>query len=143
MVGSLNYWDKTIDGQVSTCIAPRQGGSSVKVFNYITAIEHGFGPDSNVVDVKTAFGRGQRLSPLVQMEVINIYNGPVTLREAVSSSRNVPAVKLLQRVGVESIAVDIALGYAALANDGFSVGEPVPLQDRQLGMRGYEPVCVL
>lgn len=173
MVGSLNYWDKTIDGQINTCIAPRQGGSSVKVFNYLTAFEQGYVPDTVVNDVQTAFSQGPGRPPYIPKEFTNTYNGPVTLRDALGSSLNVPAVKLLEQIGSHSLsrtahamgvtslnhpdqygltltlgasnvtAVDMAFAYSVLANDGSMVGEPVPLKDRQLGQRPYEPVCVL
>ena len=44
-VGSLDYWDTKIDGQVNVAISPRQPGSSVKVFNYLTAYERGYVPE--------------------------------------------------------------------------------------------------
>src|SRR5262249_51730777 len=65
MVGSLDYWDKSIDGQVNVAVSPRQPGSSVKVYTYVTAYERGFVPDSMVWDVKTQFSRLPGLSPYV------------------------------------------------------------------------------
>jgi 1A family penicillin-binding protein len=173
MVGSLDYWDKSIDGQVNVCTSLRQPGSSVKPFNYVTAFEKGFVPDSTVYDVKTAFDRGPGLSPYVPNNFDFQFHGPVTLREALGSSLNIPAVKLLQRVGVHAMAdtahamgitsmtnpdrygltltlgasdvkpLDMAFAYSVFANDGYMVGEQVPLQDRALGMRQYEPVAIL
>lgn len=58
MVGSLDYWDTKIDGQVNVATSPRQPGSSVKPFTYVTAYEHGFVPSSIVYDVPTDFSRG-------------------------------------------------------------------------------------
>ncbi|MGH2458184.1 MAG: transglycosylase domain-containing protein [Chloroflexota bacterium] len=173
MVGSLDYWDKSIDGQVNVCTSPRQPGSSIKVFNYVTAYEMGYVPDSIVYDVKSAFDRGPGLSPYVPNNFDFQFHGPVMLREALGSSLNIPAVKLLQRVGVDRMAdtahamgitsmtdpdrygltltlgdaavtpLDMAFAYAAFANDGYMVGEPVPLQDRVLGMRHDQPVAIL
>ncbi len=173
MTGSLDYWDNNIDGQVNVCTSLRQPGSSVKPFNYVTAFERGFVPSSIVYDVKTAFDRGPGLSPYVPNNFDYQFHGPVTLREALASSLNIPAVKLLQRVGVHAMAdtahamgitsmtnpdrygltltlgaadvepLDMAFAYSVFANDGYMVGEPVPLQDRALGMRRYEPVAIL
>ncbi|HVC32929.1 MAG TPA: transglycosylase domain-containing protein [Chloroflexota bacterium] len=173
MVGSLDYFDTSIQGQVNVCTSPRQPGSSVKVFNYVTAYERGFVPDSIVYDVKTAFDRGPGLSPYVPLNFDFQFHGPVMLREALGSSLNIAAVKLLQRVGVHAMddtahamgittmtdpdrygltltlgaadvtPLDMAFAYSAFANDGSMVGEPVPLQDRVLGMRRYEPVAIL
>jgi membrane peptidoglycan carboxypeptidase len=173
MVGSPDYWDASINGQVNTCTSPRQGGSSVKPFNYLAAFERGFVPSSLVNDSRTEFPVGPGLPTFVPSEFTNTYNGTVTLREALGSSLNVPAVKLLQYVGDQEMAdtahamgvttmtdpyrygltltlgasdvtaIDMAFAYSVLANGGQMVGEPVPLQDRQLGMRQYEPVAVL
>lgn len=173
MMGSLDYWDASIDGQVNVCDSPRQPGSSVKPFNYVTAYERGFVPSSVVYDVKTEFPRGPGLSPYVPLNFDYVFHGPVMLREAIASSLNIPAVKLLQRVGVHDMddtahalgittmtdpdrygltltlgaadvkPIDMAFAYATFANGGAMIGQPVPLQDRELGMRRYEPVSIL
>lgn len=173
MMGSLDYWDAQIQGQVNVCDSERQPGSSVKPFNYVTAYARGFVPSSIVYDVKTEFPRGPGLSPYVPLNFDYVFHGPVMLREAIASSLNIPAVKLLQRVGVHDMddtahalgittmtdpdrygltltlgaadvkPIDMAFAYATFANGGMMVGQPVPLQDRQLGMRRYEPVSIL
>ncbi len=173
MVGSLDYWDPSIDGQVNVATSPRQPGSSVKPFTYVTAYERGFVPASIVYDVKTNFDRGPGLSPYTPFNFDFQFHGPVMLREALASSLNVPAVKLLQRIGVHDMAdtahalgitsfadpdrygltltlgaadvkpLDMAFAYATFANGGAMVGEPVPLPERALGMRRYEPVSIL
>jgi len=173
MVGSPNYQDASISGQVNTCTSPRQPGSSVKPFTYVTAFERGFVPSTIVDDSKTAFSRGPGLSPYIPTEFTGEYHGVVTLREGLGSSLNVPAVKLVQAVGVHSMddtahamgvtsmnnpdqygltltlgaadvtALDMAYAYSVFANEGQMVGEPVELQDRVLGQRQYEPVAVL
>ena len=173
MVGSLDYWNASIDGQVNVATSGRQPGSSIKVFNYVTAFERGFVPDSIVYDVKTAFDRGPGLSPYVPNNFDFQFHGPVTVREALASSLNIPAIKVLQRVGVHSMAdtahtlgittmtdpdrygltltlgtadvtpLDLTYAYSVFANGGSMVGEAVPLQDRELGMRQREPVSIL
>lgn len=173
MLGSLDYWDSSIDGQVNVCTSLRQPGSSVKPFNYVTAYEDGYVPDSIVYDVKTEFNRGPGLPPYVPNNFDFQFHGPVELRDALGSSLNIPALKLLERVGVQNMAntahamgittmtdpdrygitltlgdsgvkaLDMAFAYSAFANDGYMIGEPVPLQDRALGMRKYEPVAIL
>lgn len=173
MVGSLDYWDTKIDGQVNVATSPRQPGSSVKPFTYVTAYEQGFVPSSIVYDVPTDFSRGPGLSPFSPTNFDLQFHGPVMLREALASSLNIPAVKLIQRVGVHSMVdtahamgitsftdpdrygltmtlgaadvtpLDLTFAYSVLANDGYMEGEPVPLQDRALGMRSREPVAIL
>lgn len=173
MVGSLDYWDNNIDGQVNVATSYRQPGSSVKPFTYATAYARGFVPASTVYDVKTDFYRGPGLSPYSPFNFDLQFHGPVLLREALASSLNIPAVKLLQRVGIHEMddtahslgittmnepdrygltltlgaadvsPLDMAFAYSAFANDGLMVGEPVPLRDRVLNQRRYEPVSIL
>jgi penicillin-binding protein 1C len=173
MVGSLDYWDTSIDGQVNVATSQRQPGSSIKPFTYVTAYSRGFVPDSTVDDVRTDFDRGPGLSPYVPLNFDLQFHGTVMLREAIASSLNIPAVKLLRRIGIHDMVdtahmmgitsmtdpdrygltmtlgaadvspLDLAFAYAGFANGGKMVGEPVPLQDRELGMRRYEPVAIL
>jgi 1A family penicillin-binding protein len=173
MVGSLDYWDTSIDGQVNVATSYRQPGSSVKPFTYVTAYEQGFVPDSMVWDVKTDFFRGPGLSAYEPLNFDLQFHGPVMLREALASSLNIPAVKLLQRIGIHEMddtahamgistmndpdrygltltlgaadvsPLDMAFAYSAFANDGNMVGEEVPLADRALNQRKYEPVSIL
>ena len=56
MVGSLDYFDDSIDGQVNVALASRQPGSSFKPYTYLTAFESGASaPASMVMDVRTVF----------------------------------------------------------------------------------------
>jgi membrane peptidoglycan carboxypeptidase len=173
MVGSLDYWDRSIDGQVNVAISPRQPGSSVKAYTYLTAYERGYVPDATVWDVKTTFSRGPGLSLYVPNNFDLQFHDQVMLREAIASSLNIPALKLIQRIGVHDMVdtahalgittftdpdrygititlgaadakpLDMAYAYSVFANGGKMVGEPVPIKDRNLGMRQYEPVAIL
>ncbi len=81
--------------------AMRQVGSSFKPYLYATAIEKGFGPFDTVVDAPlTTVSGGQSYSPQNYDEK---YEGTITLRRALAGSRNVPAVKLAERVGISSV----------------------------------------
>jgi membrane carboxypeptidase/penicillin-binding protein PbpC len=55
MVGSQDFGDETIDGQVNVAIMPRQPGSSIKPVVYSAAFEKGFTPDTILYDVDTVF----------------------------------------------------------------------------------------
>ena len=105
MVGSRNYFDEEIDGKYNIATAKRQPGSSFKPFIYVTAMMKGFTPNSVLFDTKTEFqttcnpqgraisgGQGDCYSP---SNYDDVYKGPVTLRQALGESRNIPAVKLL------------------------------------------------
>ncbi len=105
MVGSRDYFDKEIDGKFNIALAKRQPGSSFKPFIYATAFAKGFTPNSVLFDVPTEFqstcdpyGRaktGPQENCYSPSNYDNAYIGPVSLRNALAQSRNVPAVQLL------------------------------------------------
>lgn len=105
MVGSRNYFDENIDGKYNIATAKRQPGSSFKPFIYVTAMMKGFTPDSVLFDVPTEFQTtcspqgsatsGSQAECYKPVNYDDVYKGPVTLRQALGESRNVPAVKLL------------------------------------------------
>lgn len=111
-VGSVDYYDTTdpkVQGQFDVAgIGVRQPGSSFKLFNYLTALKKGATAATVVVDARTDFtGRATGvLSPQTCgycPENADLqYHGPVTMRQAIRESRNVPAVKFLQEYsGIE------------------------------------------
>ncbi len=103
MVGSLDYFDKSIDGQVNVALAPRQPGSSFKPYTYLTAFESGkFAPASMVLDVRTVFPDPGN-PPYTPENYDRKYHGPQTLRQALQRSYNIPAVWLMQQVGVANV----------------------------------------
>lgn len=59
MVGSLNYNNEEIDGQVNVATSNRQPGSSFKPYVYLTAIEKGMSPASMILDVATGLSTGR------------------------------------------------------------------------------------
>ncbi len=128
MVGSRNYFDKQIDGAYNTATALRQPGSSFKPFVYATAFAKGYTPDTVLFDVPTEFSTNCTAAeqPLPGFTSKDCYNpdnfdnkfkGPISLRSAIAESRNVPSVKLLYLVGVQT-AVDTAhaMGITTLTN---------------------------
>lgn len=88
MVGSLDYDNEKIDGQVNITTSGQAPGSSYKPYVYATAFEKGFNPSTVVVDKKTTFENGY--SP---NNVDNSQRGLMTLRYGLQNSLNVPAVK--------------------------------------------------
>lgn len=102
MVGSKNYFDFANDGQVNVTLRPRQPGSSIKPITYTLAFENGFTPASTIVDAPISFTiLGSE--PYSPKNYDGTYHGPVTLRQALASSYNVPAVKLLSVLGVNNL----------------------------------------
>ena len=98
-VGSADFYDAAHNGQVDGILAARQPGSSMKPFLYALALEHGFAPSSVLPDIPLEFGF-ERL--YVPQNFNNRFNGPVRLRVALASSLNVPAVYVLNELGMET-----------------------------------------
>ena len=115
MVGSKNYFDDSIDGQVNVTIRPRQPGSSFKPFAYATAFEKGFQPETKIVDAQTDFGADGSGRHYIPRNYDGKFHGIVTMRQALAMSLNVPAVKTLSMAGVQA-TIDLAhrLGITTL-----------------------------
>lgn len=115
MVGSRNYFDDSIDGQVNVTIRPRQPGSSFKPFAYATAFEKGFQPETKILDAQTDFGADGSGRHYIPRNYDGKFHGVVTMRQALAMSLNVPAVKTLSMVGVkETIEMAHRLGITTL-----------------------------
>lgn len=99
MLGSVDFFNKEIDGQVNVTVRPRQPGSSIKPVNYVTAFEKGWTAATLIADVPTKFPDGAN-PPYEPTNYDEKFHGPVTVRYALASSYNIPAVKTLQFVGV-------------------------------------------
>ncbi len=99
MVGSRDYWNDKIDGKVNTVFSIRQPGSTFKPFVYSTAFKEGLSPESIVFDVPTNYSLDPNKS-YIPTNYDNKNRGPVTLRQALAQSLNVPAVKVLYLAGI-------------------------------------------
>jgi penicillin-binding protein 1C len=100
MVGSVDYNNEVIDGQVNVATAMRQPGSTMKPFTYAANFELGYGAQTIFWDVETRFGvAGQ--ADYIPLNYDRRFHGPVRMREALANSYNVPAVLALENVGVE------------------------------------------
>ena len=114
MVGSKDYFDETIDGQVNVTTRPRQPGSSFKPFVYLTAFDLGYTPNTMLFDVETDFGGTPNYHP---HNYDQGQRGPISMQRALAGSLNIPAVKTLYLVGVDK-AVETAekFGYTTFTN---------------------------
>ncbi|MEM7802676.1 MAG: transglycosylase domain-containing protein, partial [Chloroflexota bacterium] len=142
MVGSVDYRDESIDGEVNVAISLQQPGSSIKPITYAAAMlpdQSGiprWQPGDIVWDVETEYAQtdGQTYTPV---NYDSRYHGPIRLRSALANSYNVPAVLLLQDIGVPRfLQVAQQLGISSLGDDpsrfGLSLtlgaGEVTPLE---------------
>lgn len=166
MVGSRNYFDTEIPGayNVATAHPGRQPGSAFKPFAYAEAFSKGYTPDTVVFDVKTQFStacaptnltsEGDCYSP---NNYDSKFRGPMTLRNALAQSINIPAVKVLYLAGMDDvIQLAKAMGITTLTDSaryGLTLvlggGEVTPLDMTSAygifaanGVR-YEPTPIL
>jgi penicillin-binding protein 1C len=104
MVGSADFYNVEISGQVNMAVSPRQPGSSIKPITYTAAFEKGWTPATLIWDVPSEFPpSGDPNDPREPYKPINYdekFHGPVTVRSALANSYNVPAVKTLNFIGI-------------------------------------------
>lgn len=97
MVGSIDYFNEEIDGNVNVAVRHRSPGSSIKPFVYAAAWQKGYTPQTILVDAETDFGKGYKPKNFSLQE-----RGPVTMKTALATSLNIPAVKTLYLAGVKN-----------------------------------------
>jgi len=117
MVGSRNYFDQKIDGNVNLTLRPRQPGSAIKPINYAIALAKKIITPATVLnDIPTCFQvTGQPL--YCPRNYDGQFHGPVHVRFALGNSYNIPAVKVLALNGIEDfIASASAMGIATWKN---------------------------
>ena len=169
MLGSLDYWDDKIAGEVNVALANRQPGSSFKPFTYVTAFSQGYTAATMIMDVRTAFPDPPN-PPYVPENYDRKYHGPKRIRQTLACSYNLPAVKVLDMVGVENVIntahrlgintlndeyyglsltlgggevtlLDMTYAFSVFANGGTMAG--VPVEEPALGYRELDPVAIL
>lgn len=155
MVGSRDYFDKEIDGNFNATTGRRQPGSTFKPFVYSVLFNKGYTDQTILFDVHTQFSPACAQDDFNTDEVCyspgnydDVFRGPMTIRNALAQSVNIPAVKALylagvknsvdlaKSMGIESLTelkdyglslvlgggsvslLDMTSGYAVFANDG-------------------------
>ncbi len=103
MVGGRNYWESKFNRAMQ---ARRQPGSAFKPFVFTAAVEQGIGPSTVILDepLVVPMPNGDTYKP---ENTKRTFQGPVTMRTAMTKSINVPAVRMILTVGPEA-AVDVA-----------------------------------
>jgi membrane carboxypeptidase/penicillin-binding protein len=121
MVGSLDYWDEEIDGKVNVALAQRQPGSSFKPFTYVTALSQGYTPATMLLDVRTCPNPNDPSwcpENYPDPQGNRPYHGPQRLRLALSRSYNIPAVRVMDMVGIGNVIKTAhAMGITTLRKD--------------------------
>ncbi len=138
MVGSKDYFDQSIDGNYNVTLAKRQPGSTFKPFVYATLFNEGYTPETVLFDAKTEFstnctvdGKPKDAAAVLAAggnatssdvcyspgEYDNTFEGPLTIRQALAQSRNIPAVKALYLAGVgNSLRTAQEMGITTLSD---------------------------
>ncbi|MFZ2310154.1 MAG: transglycosylase domain-containing protein [Patescibacteria group bacterium] len=116
MVGSRDYFDDSIAGQVNVATSLRQPGSSMKPIVYASLFEKGYTPDTILYDVVTNFSTDPGNSYIPHNYNLLEY-GPVSIRKALAGSLNIPAVKAIYLTGIKDV-IELAqsMGYSSLTN---------------------------
>lgn len=130
MVGSADFYDASIDGQVNVTTRERQPGSSIKPVAYAAAFQKGWSPATRIMDVHTVFpatskgyglleayrAKGQDLPRAMEQDKTNFYipenfdfkyRGAVQARDALALSLNIPAIKTIRFATVDAV-LDLA-----------------------------------
>ncbi|RJQ38400.1 penicillin-binding protein [Candidatus Microgenomates bacterium] len=112
MVGSKDYFDPEIDGNVNVTLAMRQPGSSIKPINYVVGLVNGYTAATPFVDQKICFPNAGH-PEYCPVNYDGKFHGIIQFRQALGNSINIPAVKLLKLNGVSNmIATASAMGIS-------------------------------
>ncbi|HZO73311.1 MAG TPA: transglycosylase domain-containing protein [Ktedonobacteraceae bacterium] len=117
LLGSIDYNDKSIDGEFDVATQGfRQPGSSFKPYVYVTAFEQGASPAQAIDDQPLTIDLPPYSNPptFTPYNYDLSYHGHMTLRCALQNSLNIPAVKVLQHVGIDAAmktATDMGIQY--------------------------------
>ena len=170
MVGSYDFTDDAISGQVNNATALNQPGSTIKPVTYLATFLDGWAPDTPIVDEPITLGVDDEAFQLGNAD--GWYRGQVNVATALGSSLNVPAVKALEHAGLQNVyelaqsmgvttlrelsnygpaftlggvevtLLDMTYIYSVLANYGEQVGMPSVVESPE-GSRPLDPIAIL
>lgn len=172
MVGSIDFYNRNIDGEFNVATGLRQPGSSFKPITYLELLRQGASPATFFMDVRKTFDSGLA-EPYVPENYDRKYHGPTRLRNALARSYNIPAVEALDRAGIGNVIrlaqrlgvtdldrglqfyglaltlgggevklLDLTYTYATIANDATMIGAPRPKNLKKAGFRDLDPVTI-
>jgi len=179
MVGSVDYWNEGINGSYNATLAQRQPASTFKPFVYTAAFLQGALPGypngitaaTMTYDVAIEFDNGGQ--PYTPVNIDRRYHGPMSVRDALANSYNVPPVQIANLIGLspiirtahrmginsltqgstyglalalgsgETSLLDMTYAYNVFNTGGFMVGMPVHKDEETPGFRTLNPVAIL
>jgi len=131
-VGSASWFDDEASGQIDGVRVRNQPGSTLKPFLFAQAMESGFAPNDILPDIPTVFGGGEAYSP---SNFNRRFNGPTRLRVALASSLNIPAVYVLDRLGITAFEEYLVrLGFDSVAESRTDHGLGLALGNAQVSL---------
>jgi len=131
-IGSASWFDDSVSGKIDGVRFRAQPGSCLKPFLYALALDSGFSPADTIPDLPTVFGSREAYIP---SNFNNRFNGPVRFRIALASSLNIPAVYLLERVGVRSFEEFlVGLGFDSIKEKMGSHGTGLALGNAEVSL---------
>jgi membrane peptidoglycan carboxypeptidase len=173
MVGSIDFYNRNIDGEFNVATGLRQPGSSFKPITYLELLRQGGSPATFFWDVRKTFDTGGEV-PYTPENYDRKYHGPVRLRNALARSYNIPAVEALERAGIGNVIrlahklgitdldrglqfyglaltlggaevklLDMTYAYATMANGASMIGMPRPKDLKKSGFRDIDPAVIL
>ena len=173
MLGSIDFYNRNIDGEFNVATGLRQPGSSFKPITYLELMSQGGSPATFFWDVRKTFDTGGDV-PYTPENYDRKYHGPVRLRDALARSYNIPAVEALERAGIGSVIrlahklgitdldrglqyyglaltlgggevklLDMTYAYATIANGATMIGSLRPKDLKRAGFREIDPAVIL
>ncbi|MBI3572687.1 MAG: PBP1A family penicillin-binding protein [Candidatus Kerfeldbacteria bacterium] len=121
MVGSRDFFDTAHDGNFNVATAVRNPGSSFKPIVYLTAFTKGYTPETTLFDLKTDFGPDGSGKDFIPNNFDGKEHGPVSMRQGLAGSLNIPAVKTLYLAGLPNV-LDVADRFGYTTIDRSKVG---------------------
>ncbi len=133
-VGSADFHDIAIAGQVDMARARRQPGSTLKPFVYALAFADGRSPAEMTADVETSFAEPGGVYTPENFD--HGHEGPISLREALAGSLNIPAVRLAAEQGAQAVLELLhAVGFTSLERSADHYGLALALGSGEVELR--------
>ncbi len=134
LAGSVDFFDSLHDGQVNGALARRQPGSALKPFTYGLALESGLTTSAILPDLPySVAGEDVSDAGFSPENYDRKFHGPVRLRTALACSYNVPAIRVVERVGVDALLQRLHnAGFASLDHQASYYGLALTLGDGEV-----------